>query len=322
MRGLSTLVAGAAVATLVTAAPAHAQLRGMIKKKIAEKVVDKAVPEKDAPASVGNSKRATRYTPAVVGEELTAEVLDATIRGLRVEVATTARGDSLGNEISALLSRRASAEVEAEYRTKRERVEQCRSEFFPKLEQKYLEETERRIRKPSSPVSTIERWEEARMRYQQDLVAAMTRGDTAGIVKLRRSFWQSQGIAIDTKADTVASERECGSMPAKPPGVAARERADSLTALSRRLQEQYADSGAAASGLSATKYGLAKERLRTWWDDRNARKEASKGTHDKSTRENAAAAERFWSEREQTLLESRRTQLAPLVRKLFGLVEA
>ena len=322
MRRLSTLVAGAVAAMLVTAAPAPAQLRGMIKKKIAEKVVDKALPAKEEPVSPGTSKRATRYTPAVVGEELTADVLDATIRGMRVEVATYSRSDSLGNEISALLSRRASAEVEADYREKRERAEQCRSEFFPQLEQKYFEDMERRVRKPSSPVSAIQRWEEARMRYQQDLVTAMTRGDTAGIVRLRRSFWQSQGIVLDTKADTAASEKACGPMPPKPAGVAARERADSLTALSRRLQEQYADSGAAASGLTAIKYSLAKERLRTWWDDRNTRKEASKGTRDKGTLQNAAAAERFWSEPETKLLESRRAQLAPIVRKLFGLVEA
>ena len=315
-----------AVATLAFAPPAAGQIGGLIKKKVAEKVVDKvvdkALPDKPDATSSGSSKRATRYAGAVVGEELTSDALDATIRGLRIEVAIYSRSDSLAQQSNALSSRAPSGDEERDYRDKLARVEECQAAFFPSLEQKRFQEMEQRIRKPSSPVSAIHRWEEARVRYQQDLTAAMMRGDTAAIVKLRRSFWQSQGIAVDTKADTMAAVAQCGALPPKPASMAERERADTLRVLSRRLQEQFADSGAAASGLSAMKYSLAKERLRTWWEDVNERRALGKGAKDKSTAEHVAVAARFWADREQNLLESRRSQLAPLMKKLFGLNDA
>ena len=324
MRPLPAL-AVAVAATLAFAPPAHAQLGGLIKRKVAEKVVDKAVdkalPDKAQPAASSNSKRATRYAPAVLGDELTSDVLDATVRGLRVETAAYARTDSLNLEINALMARRPTSDEQQGYREKLERVEECRTAFFPTLEQKRFEEMERRVRKPSSPVSAIQRWENARVRYQEELTAAMMRGDTAGIVTLRRSFWQSQGIPVDTKADTMAAQAQCGAFPPKPAGIVAQERADSVRAILRRLQEHSADSGAVASGLNATKYALAKERLRTWWEDANERKALGEKPRDKSSQEHVAVASRFWTDRELNLLESRRAQLAPIMKKLFGLSE-
>ena len=308
----------AMVATVSLAAPASAQLRGFIKKKVAEKAVEK-VGAKPEEAVTPNAKRGNRYAVAVVGEELTADVLDAAIRGMQTEVASNARSDSLGREAEAALRQRTGGQQESEYHEQTARHRQCVGAYFDHLEAKRLEEMEPGRRKPSTSLADIEKFENAFSSYQMEQARAAQRGDSAGYMKLRRDFWHAQGHDIDTHADTVEADAGCGSVPVKPVGIIAQERADSLRAQARRLREQYHDLGAKASGLPIAQYNVAVERIRTWWDDMRERAASRDGSASKGDREHAAVAERYWTDGERKLLESRRDRLAPLMRKLYGL---
>ena len=272
------------------------------------------------PTVDANSKRASRYAPAVLGDELTEEVLDAAIRGMQAEVASGGRADSLDREIELSLKQRGSVEEQEAYRAAADRRRSCVAAYLTQLESKILMDMSMRAHNRSATPAQMKKFQDGYSAYLTALSALVQRGDSAGALKLRRDFWHSVGRDIDTRADTVAAEQAgCGTDPVKPAGVAAQERADSLRGVSRYFREQYHEQGAKASGLSAVKYSLAVERVRTYWDDMRERNAARDRSASKDTREHAAVAEHFWTDRETKLLQSRRDRLSPLMWKLYGL---
>jgi len=322
MNRLVVSLAAAAIASTLLATPAHAQWRDLIKKKVAEKVAEKVSGSKpDSNSTVAaNSKRASRYVPAVVGEELTEEVLDAAIRGMQAEVASGGRADSLDREIDLSLKQRGSVDELQAYRAGADRHRTCVASYLIQLESKILMDMSTRAHNRSATPAQMKKFEDGYSGYLTALTALMQRGDSAGAVKLRRDFWHSVGRDIDTRADTLAAEKAgCGTDPVKPAGVVAEERVDSLRAASRYFREQYHEQGAKASGLTAVRYSLAVERVRTWWDDMRERNAARDRSASKDTREHAAVAEHFWTDRETKLLQTRRDRLSPLMWKLYGL---
>lgn len=319
-----TTIVVAVAATVSLAAPASAQLRGLIKRKIAEKAVEKVTgPKADSARPVStssSSKRAARYTSAILGEELTEDVLDAAIRGMQAEVASTGRADSLDREIEVLRKQRATVAGEQSYHAGMDEYRKCVGAFLTQLESKVLMEMSTGAHRRSATPSEMKKWEDGFVAYTTELTKLMQQGDSAGAVKLRRDFWHSMGRDIDTRADTLAAEKAgCGEAPTKSKGVLAEEKMDSLRNVSRKFREQYHEAGAKASGLAAHTYDVAVERIRTWWDDMRERSNAADRSASLDTREHAAAAARFWTERENKLLQSRRDRLAPLVWKLYGL---
>ena len=322
MNRVAVLTAASVVASLSLATPAHAQLRGFIKKKVAEKAVEKVAGSKaDSTLPVStSSKREARYTPAILGEELTEDVLDAAIRGMQAEVASTARADSIDREIDVLRKQRAAVDEQQTYHADIDRYRQCVGAFLGQMEGNLLREVSIRAHRSAATDAEMKKWEDGYVAYTTELTGMLQRGDSAGASKLRRDFWHSIGRDIDTRADTLAAEKAgCGAAPTKSKGILAEERMDSLLNVSRQTREQYHASGAKASGLAAHRYDLALERIRTWWDDMRERASAGDRPASRETREHVAASVRFWNERENKLLQSRRDRLTPLMWKLYGL---
>lgn len=279
------LAAAAAVAIPHTA---DAQLGGFIKRKVGEKVADRAA-DKVAP---GPPTHAARYTEATIGAPLDAATLDATLRGLQAMTGEFERAAALNRE-AAELSRGLSGggADAARHARAASRVAECRAAFLDGLDHQRLREAERKIHHPSVPDARIERFEEAQIALQNDVTQLSERGDTAGIHRRYAQFLQAEaGLRVDPAADDAAATRQCGAAPPPPASLGARARVDSLRERARAVEREAVQAGVRASGLPAQRFNLARERLLTW--------RADGGTRGRGP----------WSPEERRLLESREAE--------------
>lgn len=272
---------------LLVPAAAHAQLGGLIKRAIGEKVAEKAtekVAEKDpradsAPAR-GRGGRAGRMRPAgapMASIQLTADTLDRALRGLDVLARGLTRRDSLGVIADALGKRlgelsTANGDLSRTYHEKAGAIHTCRQDVFTAFANKRGKDLQARL---AADPSLQRRYAEGYARYASAASDAAAKGDTATLQKLQLEYYRSVlGPGFSSRQDTVAATTKCG---AELPMPAALAREDSVRRESQRITEARRDAEIAAradalaqSGLPAEKFDAARERIEMWYRGRKS----------------------------------------------------
>jgi hypothetical protein len=107
---------------------------------------------------------------------------------------------------------------------------------------------------------------EKAMGTAQKIAVAQQRGDTA---EMRRLMAELNGGSVDdAKVDSVAADKACGPMPAKPGAMVQVEQLDaqanSLSDQIRKLEEASAATEVKESGLTERQYLMARERIEAY----------------------------------------------------------
>lgn len=293
------LIAAAVVAPI----PAYAQIGGLVKK-----AVKKAAGEAAADAAGDRTRRklperGNAASPDVIGAELTADTLDLVLKGLAAVAEKRASirdlridRDRAAERRSAFLDANGST-IEA-YQAKRNAYEECSSSFERELDSKRAPELQRRSQELANSPNRQQILEEFnRMTLQVN--EAMQRGDSATMRRLQRQY-QQKFLGIDAAADSAAEVARCGKPPMIPKQLADRDRLnEEVGKLDDRIREaEMAAEGAGprVSGLAATRFALARERLITW-----------------VSADRSGTAPRSFSDREHRLFSSRRGDIVRLL---------
>jgi hypothetical protein len=324
----SATLFAALLAVSVTPRAAHAQFGGFIKRKIAEKVVDKAAekvdekaPGKDSSAANANATggqrrgRAGRLTmaptndPSALGSELTADTLERVLRGMEV-IATRIREADEARAKAADVDRkladlRAShaAEIEA-WNQRAGKVRECQEGELRQISRARSAEVDRHSK---ADPAFRERASAAWNKYMPAANAAMAKGDSATVTRLQLELYRTiLGVDFDVRKDTAAAVRKCGALPVK---IAVVSQNDSLSRLSSELNNRYRQGQMGATGEATERSGLTeqqffrlRERIERWYVTK-----AKGGPH-------------FWTDREDALLETQRARIEPMM-VAFGLKE-
>lgn len=293
------LIAAADVAPM----PAHAQIGGLVKK-----AVKKAAGEAAADAAGDRSRRTlpasgNAASPDVVGAELTADTLDLVLKGLSAVAEKRASIRDLRIERDRAAERRsafldANGSTIESYEAKRNSYQNCSSSFERELDAKREPELKRRSQELANSPNRQQVLEEfTRMTVQAN--EAMQRGDSATMRRLQREY-QQKYLGIDAAADSAAEVARCGKPPVIPKQLAERDRLnDEVGNLDDRIRdaEMAAESaGPQVSGLAATRFALARERLITW-----------------VSADRSGTAPRSFSDREHQLFSSRKGDIVRLL---------
>ena len=286
-----------AIAFVALLAPgaAHAQLGGLIKRAIGEKVVDK-VPEKvtkpegqktDSAAGTivpgGRAGRLRMSTAAPMASILlTADTLDQALRGLDVMARSFSRrdsigalGDAAGRRVGELSS--TNAELSRTFHEKASAIHNCRQEVFSAIAKKRGEDLQAKM---AADPGLQRRFAESYMKYMSAARDAAARGDSATLQKLQLDYYRAvMGAGFSSRQDTVSATSKCGA-DMRMPSVLALE--DSLRRESSRLAElrREVENGArtdaiAASGLPAERFDAARERIELWYRGRKTGRTAA-----------------------------------------------
>lgn len=272
---------------LLVPASAHAQLGGLIKRAIGEKVAEKATekvtekdPRVDSASAHGRGGRAGRMRPAgapMASIQLTTDTLDRALRGLDVLARGLSRRDSLGaigDAIGKRLSELALAngDLSRTYHEKASAIQRCREEVFTTIANKRGQDLQARM---AADPTLQRKYAEGYARYASAASDAAAKGDTATLQKLQLEYYRSVlGPGFSSRRDTVTANTKCG---VEPPMPAALAREDSLRGESQRITEARRDAELAAradalaqSGLPADKFDAARERIEMWYRGRKS----------------------------------------------------
>lgn len=243
---------------LLLAAPntSSAQLGGLVRKA------------KDAAASKAENKVAdnSRIKPSsAFGPELTESSLDAVLRGLTAAEAKFGQADQLRTErqrIDADWSKSSSAHEKDRdaYENAKRKAKSCQDSVIRKRSEAAEAAYTKRLQ--TDPAAQA-KMAAAAMDLSQKSAALQAKGDTAGMRKLMLEFAKAHGV--DPKADSVVAIKACGAVAPKPQWLAdqeaQRERSMKLDSQIRDAESGAHSAGAAASGMSARDYAMARERL-------------------------------------------------------------
>ena len=257
MRRRAIVLTAAAALAAWMPATSHAQFGKLVKK-----VTDKA-----SPASNIATGPAPTFDANTI--ELGPEQVDKIISGLTAERRILVGSGQDG--VQALVKRRQAASTQVSeidqahdrddetYQKTSSQVESCRSGAISASQSTHQKEAQAKAM--SDPA-----FQQKYMQAAQAMAAANARGDTAGVRKMQQQLAQS--VYPYAKDDTAAADAKCG----KPvPEPAWRTQRDALIELQNALsdsiratQDAAATAGSKTSGLTATQYATARERIETY----------------------------------------------------------
>ena len=254
-------IAGLAIAALVlsiSASPANAQLGGLV-RKAKDKVVREAGDKSGANATLEGED--VKFTSVIV--ELTPETLDKVMLGMKAgrarvdapngRAALVQERDASSNEAGNLWSKYGD-DINA-LNTKRNEIERCRHDAFQALNKDRDEELRKRA-------MTDPAFRDKIMALTQQMGMQQAKGDTTVGSKFELEFRKLRG---ESKADTTAADKKCGTMPAPHPMEAKidglRAKSSAADARIRDLDSSADDDDAKASGLEKRQYFMARERI-------------------------------------------------------------
>ena len=269
----------AAILALTLATGANAQLgglgKGLLKKatdkaanKAADKAVDQAMP--DGPASTTGA-----YAPEVIGTPISADTLDLVLRGLNAMSAHLAPIGPLSTRQQALQeslnkSQNAHEKERQRWDDATRKVEDCQAQFFQALGEQRQNDMQKKMAEMQGDQKKMAEMANSAAEFSRRSAELQQKGDVAGVEKLMRDYYAKM-FGIDLKADTAAAAAKCGAKPPKPAFLAEQETmSGEIDSISKQIREREgaAESvGAKASGLSAHRFALARERLFTWRSD-------------------------------------------------------
>ncbi len=294
---------GVALVAIALPLPAHAQI-GALAKKMARKAANEATAKAEALSGVNSA--APTFDEQIL--ELNESRADAMIAGLTASRAftapggatraqLTARAGSFNEQRNALLALHDADEQR--WQADEQRISSCRSAVIDSLDAAHkvaMEKKAASLARSADPMSS--KLMQEVMQATQEMQRLLAAGDTAGAVQVQRKLAKKQGI--DPAADSARATTRCGALPATPRW---KQEADSLLVgaqdalrLAQSLDEESAQSGARAAGMTLRQFALARERLIAYV--------AANGTPSPTWR---------YSTAERKALLSRLSQLKPLV---------
>jgi hypothetical protein len=274
-----SLMAGA----LALPVDAHAQLGGLVKKKIGEKIADKAVDKVMPTQQGGEATSPPKFDDVVL--EVTEERFEAFLRGLEAERAAAAEYRQVAAAAEAKRKtqdadrRAASAKYDrefAEYDRKQQAYQDCQMKFAEQVMRDATSDpsTEKIMRRMASMSEAerdrfqkrVERWskivEDADRRNDTAVAAAMF--DSLEVL-YRDEFgvsFKEMNARMARRAPTGDVTAKCGSQPQAP------EQPVFDDAHVPDARDYVITRGARASGMSAQQFGVMRERLEMWWSGR------------------------------------------------------
>lgn len=259
--------AGALILLLAVPLPLHAQL-GRLAKKVASKAANQAV------GMSGVAAESPTFDNTVL--ELDETRITAVIAGLQASASATGpngatreqllqRASSANERRNALLENRDDDLRRFDEETRR--VNMCTSAVFDSLhhvQNAAMQKKAAQLAASPDPMNTKLMQEVMQLTSElQRLVAA---GDTAGAVAAQRALARKYGL--DPARDSLHATTRCGKLPAR---AAWHREADSLLVVgnaamrqAQALDEQAAESGARAAGMTAQQFAMARERLEAY----------------------------------------------------------
>lgn len=247
--------ATAVTLALLAAAPARAQLGGLINR---------------AKQAVQGPAVGTRPSDAF-GQPLTEESFAAVLRGLDAELPLYARYDALRDRQHAVEDQRnalfaAHQDDDAAYKKQKSAVSDCRHDAEEKLNAKHQGEMQARATDPAVQAKmqiAVRENQTAQMKaYQAHDTAAQTRAGQNYATALMKA------MGVDLHADTVVVDQQCGKLPPTPAFVVQEdslgEVAGSLFTQWKVVDTQIIPAGASAAGMTLKDYGVARERVFNW----------------------------------------------------------
>ena len=289
----SCLLASAAV--LLTAAPASAQLGGWVKKKVAERVVDRAdqAVEQVAPTTA-------------LGAPFTADELDRVLRSLELAAAARGRADSLSRMAEPLQKRVSeihqtqSEQIEA-YNKAKIKQSECRAAYV-KSKNKVDDAKNKAALEKLMPIlhadpAKARQFGQEGAEMQRAVHEAVTRGDEAAANRLQAAYYKKWGLDVAPIVSEADLARQCGGPPAVPPALAERDSLQHVIAgletKRRAAQAAVQDSARIASGLPQQQYFVMTERVERW--------------HAIAVKNERGP--KFWTDEENALFEARRARI-------------
>ena len=257
-RSIARMALAAALAAVVVPSAAHGQLGGLV-KKAKDKVVRDAGDKSGVNANLEGED--VKFTAVIV--ELTPETIDKVMLGMK---AGRARVDA-PNGRAALVKERDDASTEASelwskhgdainaHNDKSSLIETCRRDYFRVLNDGRDEELSKRA---MNDPAFQQKW----IAMTQQMATLQAKRDTAFMTKFMAEMAKLRG---ESKADTVAADKKCGSVPA-PHAMEAKVRAlqAKSSAADARIRDMDASAeseDAKASGLEPRQYAMARERI-------------------------------------------------------------
>ena len=248
--------------------PAHAQI-GSLAKKMARKAASEAMAKAEAMSGVNAA--APTFDEQLV--ELNEARVDAMIAGLTASRAATAPGSatraqlisragSLNEQRNALLALHGADDQR--WQAEERRVSMCRGVVLDSLDRMHNETMAKKaasLAASADPMST--KLMQEVMQASQESQRLVAAGDTAAAIQVQRTLARKHGI--DPAPDSAHATTRCGAIPKRPRW---QQEADSLLAgaqtalrLAQSIDEQAAQAGASAAGMTVRQYALARERL-------------------------------------------------------------
>jgi hypothetical protein len=255
----STLFVAAALA-LAAPVAAHAQFGGLLnkaKEKAAEKAAEKA------------SEKAAPVEP---GEQLTTDLLGSVLRGANAADRILADRDKIvtareakRKELTDLMDR--NQPVHRAYEEANGKILECRNASFSKLNEARDAKAEARLKTLQADPAFMGKMQLVGLKYAKAMADAQQKQDPVALQKVQTDMMKELtgvDIFVDLKADSVATDAQCGKLPEMPAALVAEEKAqkaitagdDSL----RVLEAKAVNVGAQASGLEQVRYLQLKER--------------------------------------------------------------
>jgi hypothetical protein len=291
----------------VPPATAGAQFGGLVKRAVKKAAGDAAVDAAAGQASKKINANASASANAALGAELTADTLDLVLEGLS---ATSAKLE----QVEALSKRRDDATFKLQehrtttyavverYNEQQSRISACIHDYLNGVSKARENELRAKMMNAMATPGAQNGIAAEYAKTTQEMSQAQLEGDTIAVNRALADFYK-KALGIDVHADSVAAQKQCGSLPRKPSAIVEQERieaqVDSMNVAVRGAEAQASTAGESASGLSLERFVQARERLTTWL---RADKEGKTGN--------------YFSDRENRLLASRKSDIQRVDRAL------
>jgi len=270
-------VAVAVAALVVPVQGASAQLGGLVKKakdKVVEQQVEKQVEKRVNPVA-SDPGAPPKFDDVTL--ELTNDRISQIIRGLSAGRAVLdgangspsratliAQRDDAARQ-SADLSQKSSKAFDAYYE-KRDASQRCRNDAMDASRDKRQAANEARAKEFQPKAMSDPAFREKVMAITQKMAVAQQKGDTAEVRRLMIEL--NGGAPENAKADSLAADKACGSLPPQPAAMAQSEKlnalANKLTEEIRLLEEKSAATEVKESGMNERQYQMARERIEAY----------------------------------------------------------
>lgn len=257
----------AALMLTLVAAPAEAQLGGLL-RKAKEKAVEAAAEKAGLDTKASGKETPPTYDDVTV--ELTAPRVESLLKGLQASQAVLTENGGIADvlkqraaleaQISSLNERANS--VSSGYYSAHSRWKGCESDVRRGLEKNHEDEARKAMAAMVANPQLAAEKGRAAATMQQEIAKAISTNDSTAAKKAMMAYYKYWGIDL-TKDDGIVVSK-CGALPTKPQAMldldAANARRDTIDVQARAIETRAVLEGSRASGLTEQQFAMARER--------------------------------------------------------------